>query len=119
MLILISKEYDIYIPEIYGINTWGDGYHQESMEQNKDGKWIVHNWWYGGEWEEDITSEYEIEIIAEFNSIAKAKKFLIENNHKGKVIQLDILVDMYKNYKKWASKKCEKQKKTSVQKQKK
>lgn len=96
--ILITKNFSIYIPEIYGIDTWGDGYHQESMEQNKDGEWIIHNWWYGGEFEDDTVSDYKVDVLATFNKVKDAKAFL-QKNHKGhKILELDVLLEMYEQF---------------------
>lgn len=95
--ILITNQFNVYIPEIYGADTWGNGYHQESMIFEK-GTWKVCDWHYGGQWEEDSYMEYELDVIATFDSVSKARSFLVDNGHKEKVKDLDILVDMYKKF---------------------
>lgn len=95
--ILVTKQFSVYIPEIYGSKTWGDGYHQESMIFEK-GTWKVCDWRYGGQWEEDSYEEYELDVIATFDSVSKARTFLVDNGHKEKVKDLDILIDMYKKF---------------------
>ena len=109
--ILITKQFSVYIPEIYGGKTWGDGYHQESMIFEK-GTWKVCDWHYGGQWEEDSYMEYELDVIATFDSVSKARSFLVDNDHKEKVKDLDILIDMYKKFKEAFGGKCKKKKNT-------
>lgn len=97
--ILITNQFNIYIPEIYGSKTWGNGYHQESMIFEK-GTWKVCDWHYGGEWENDSYEEYELDVIFETDSVYKAKVFLNKSGHKEKVNDLKILLDMYKRFEK-------------------
>lgn len=116
--ILITDQFNIYIPEMYGAETWGNGYHQESMIFEK-GTWKVCDWRYGGEWEEDSYEEYELNVILETDSVYKAKVFLNKSGHKEKVNDLKILLDMYKRFERdfGGKKKCKKMKK-NTQKQK-
>ena len=114
--ILITKNYDVYIPEMYGAETWGNGYHQESMICEK-GIWKVCDWHYGGKFEEDSYMEYDLDIIYETTSEYKAKVFLNKNGHKEKVNDLKVLLDMYKKFEKDFGS-CKRKKKT-VQKSKK
>lgn len=119
-IILVTKQFNIYIPEMYGSETWGDGYHQESMVFEK-GTWKVCDWRYGGEWEDDSYEEYELDVIFETDSVRRTKSFLINNNHKEKIKDLEILLDMYKKFEKCfggKNKKCKKIKKENTQKQK-
>lgn len=95
--ILITDQFNIYIPEMYGAETWGNGYHQETMIFEK-GTWKVCDWHYGGEWEDDSYEEYELNVILETDSVRRARSFLINNNHKEKIKDLEILLDMYKKF---------------------
>lgn len=113
--ILITNLFNVYIPEIYGADTWGDGYHQESMIFEK-GTWKVCDWHYGGKFKEDSYEEYELPVLATFESVRKAKSFLIKNNHREKIKDLDILIDMSKKIEEEFGEGC---KKRSVRKSKK
>lgn len=97
--ILITSNFSIYIPEIYGIETWGDGYHQSSLVL-ENGIWKVCDWRWGGEYMEDSYEEYDLSVICETDSVRRAKSFLINNNHKEKIKDLEILLDMYERFEK-------------------
>lgn len=103
MTVLITDKYNVYIPEIYGVDTWGDGYRQDYLGFEK-GKWIISSWQYGGEFEEDSYYENELPVIAQFNSVYKAKVFLKKEGHKEKIRDLLILEEIYINF----SKSCKK-----------
>lgn len=96
--ILITKNFNIYIPEIYGIDTWGDGYHQEEMHQDENGNWFIEIWRYGGNFNDETTEKYKVEVLATFEKVKDAKDFLRINGKSNKIQELDILVEMYKKY---------------------
>lgn len=97
--ILIDKYFNVYIPEIYGIDTWGSFFSQESIEYNKDKKkWIIHTWEYGGEWEEDYREEIELDILATFNNDVKARKFLEGQGRKKSLEELNSLLRIYHEF---------------------
>lgn len=97
-LIIIDKNFNPYIPEIYGSKTWGNGYRQEEMYHDEKGKWVIHTWRYGGEWEEDTDDYCTLEIIAEFNSLTKARRFLKQNRKMDKLKDLET---QYNDFKRW------------------
>ena len=42
--------------------------------------------------------EYDLSVICETDSVRRAKSFLINNNHKEKIKDLEILLDMYERF---------------------
>lgn len=99
--ILIDKDFNVYIPEIYGIDTWGSFSSQEFIEYNKDKKkWVIHTWEYGGEWEEDYRDETPLELLAEFNNDVKARKFLEGQGRNEEIEKLNSLLNIYNEFKK-------------------
>ena len=97
--ILIGKNFDVYIPEIYGLDSWGNSYRQESLEYDeKSKKWVFHTWVYGGEWEEDYREETPLEVMKEFNNDIKARKFLEGQGRKKEIEKLDSLLKIYHEF---------------------
>lgn len=98
--ILIDKDFNVYIPEVYGIDSWGSFYRQEYLEYNEEKKqWVFYTWQYGGEWEEDYRDETPLELLAEFNNDIKARKFLEGQGRKKEVEKLNSLLNIYNEFK--------------------
>ena len=72
-----NKKFNIYIPTIYGCETWGDGHYQESIEKKRK-FWYITSWRYGGEWGNDITTNYKLKVVCETNSLYEVIRYLCE-----------------------------------------
>lgn len=98
--ILIDKNFNVYIPEIYGIDSWGSFYRQEYLEYNEEKKqWVFYTWQYGGEFEEDYRDETPLELLSEFNNDVKARKFLQGQGRTKAIEALDSLLIIYNEFK--------------------
>ena len=72
-----NKKLTIYIPEIYGCETWGDVYKQESMEK-KEKSWYITSWRSGGEESDDRVDSYKLNVVYETTSLHEVIKYLYE-----------------------------------------
>ena len=75
-----NKKLNVYIPVVYGCETWGDGYYQEYIKQ-KGESWYITSWQYGGEWADDVTNSYKLKVVCETENLQEVIKYL----HKVKV----------------------------------
>ena len=72
----------VYVDSLYGISTWGDDYHQESIEIEEDGSVFLSVWYNGGYDDDTVEENYLGKIVKESSEPFECKyvkKFLEEN----------------------------------------
>lgn len=89
LLAKYENEYHLYCPETYGLATWGDGYYQESIEQ-EDSKWFFHTWSAGNEWTEDELDQTDIPVVLTTSSLKRVIRYL--KNHKATVEEIKAIL---------------------------
>ena len=72
-----NKKLNIYIPAIYGCETWGNRQYQESLKKKRK-SWYITSWQYGGGQSDDITNSYKLKVIYETDNLLDAIKYLHE-----------------------------------------
>ena len=70
MTYLITKKGDIYIPEIYGCETWGTN-SQDSIEKKKK-YWYIVSWTVGNEWIDDDIYSIKLNVKLETTDLTEA-----------------------------------------------
>lgn len=85
-----NKKITIYIPAIYGYETWGDTYNQESMEKKRK-SWYITSWQSSSEGSDDRVDNYKINVVYETTSLHEVIKYLY--NAKVPKEEFDSLLD--------------------------
>lgn len=89
-----DKKFTLYSPEVFGIETWGDSYHQTSLEKKRK-HWHIVNWYYGGICGDDEETSYKINVVVEDADLDNIIRYVIKHNEK----ELEhILTDAQKIY---------------------
>ena len=104
MTYLVSKYGDVYIPEIYGCDTWGTN-SQDSIEKKKK-HWYFHSWRAGNEYIEDNTYSDKLNVKLETTDLSEVINYLRKTKLSGQEIieKLDSLqedINRFIEFEKW------------------
>lgn len=70
MTYLITKNGEVYIPEIYGCEIWGTN-SQEAIEKKKK-YWYIISWVAGNEWADDNIDSIKLNVKLETTNLTEA-----------------------------------------------
>ena len=73
-----KKDVEVYSPNTFGMETWGDFYRQESLVFKKK-YWYIETWHSGGEWEDDYTYEYRLNVILRTKNLSALLRYVEKN----------------------------------------
>lgn len=76
-----KKNYTLYCPATYGVESWGSGSYQTSLKKKRK-SWYVESWSYGGEWLEDEINEYRLNVVKETSDLDDIIRYLANHNPK-------------------------------------
>lgn len=105
MTYLLVKEknnnFTLYSPETFGMDSWGDMFHQTSLKKKKK-HWYIESWSAGNEWIEDSVEQVKLNVALETSDLQQVLNYVITatNNNK-KVIEYILVTaqEIYNDFK--------------------
>ena len=75
-----KKQYRLYCPNIFGIETWGST-SQDSLVKKKK-YWYIHHWSAGSDWIDDINESYKLNVVMETSDLDAIIRYVAIHNEK-------------------------------------
>ena len=101
MKYLLVKEkgntFKLYSPETYGMDSWGDMFHQTSLKKKKK-HWYIESWSAGNEWIEDDISTFKLNVVLETSDLDEILRYVINATNYNQASIEAILVEAQEIY---------------------
>ena len=95
-----NNKFTLYSPETFGMDSWGDIYHQTSLKKKKK-YWYIESWSAGNEWTEDSVEQFKLTVVLETKSLQEVLNYVIKDTKGSQAAIGSVLVQAQEIYHDW------------------
>ena len=92
-----NNKFTLYSPETFGMDSWGDMFHQTSLKKKKK-YWYIESWSAGNEWVEDSVDHFKLNVVLETKDLQQVLTYVINATEGSQAAIGSVLVQAQEIY---------------------